>query len=210
MPNDQSPLPSSTKHDVLNKSQASVVTFRPGHVSPFKSQRTCLRGNTVTPTPEITVYHDCSGTPESVKLRMRFDLDWTSTYSGSPSRRRHNSFDERVSHVDPLTPRAQSIRKFTYKYFNKSIKTLNIDQAIVAPPKRLRALQLCMTSLISKPSNTPIRCLEFKRREFLPTLYMPIPPRFLGPMIYCLSPSLAILYLTRNQGLLICSNVMKN
>ncbi|KAE8539660.1 hypothetical protein D1P53_003594 [Cryptococcus gattii VGV] len=110
LPNDLPPLPSSTEHDVLNKSQASVVTFRPGNVSPFKSQRTCLRGNSVTPTPEITVYHDCSGTPESVKLRMRFDLDWTSTYSGSPSRRRHNSFDERASHVDPLTPRAQSIR----------------------------------------------------------------------------------------------------
>nr|KIR86891.1 hypothetical protein I308_02580 [Cryptococcus tetragattii IND107] len=154
LPNDLPPLPSSTKHDVLNKSQAGMVTFRPGHVSPFKSQRTCLRGNTVTPTPEITLYHDCSGTPETVKLRMRFDLDWTSTYSGSPSRRRHNSFDERVSHVDPLTPRAQSI----------------------PPPKRLRALQLCMNSLISKPSNTPIRCLEFKRREFLLTLYMPIPP----------------------------------
>lgn len=111
MPDDLPPLPSSAKYDVLNRPQASAVISHPGNISSFKPQCTALRDNSVTPTPEITVYHDCSGTPESVKLRMRFELDWTSTYSGSPSRRRHNSFDERASPLDSLTPRAQSIRK---------------------------------------------------------------------------------------------------
>ncbi|OWZ75148.1 hypothetical protein C365_05704 [Cryptococcus neoformans Bt85] len=41
---------------------------------------------------------------------MRFELDWTSTYSGSPSRRRYNSFDEGASPLHSLTARAQSIR----------------------------------------------------------------------------------------------------
>lgn len=111
MPDDPTPLPSSAKYDVLNRSQTSAVISRSVNISPFKPQGKALRDSSVTPAPEITVYHDCSGTPESVKLRMRFELDWTSTYSGSPSRRRYNSFDEGASPLHSLTARAQSIRK---------------------------------------------------------------------------------------------------
>lgn len=91
-----------------------------------------------------------------------------------------------------------------------SIKALNMGQAIVVPRRRLQAPQLCMNSLIPKPSNTPILSLEFKSSELSLNLCMPIPPRFLGQMIYCLSPSLAILYPTKNQSPLICSDTKKN
>ncbi|WVQ79082.1 hypothetical protein IAT38_001176 [Cryptococcus sp. DSM 104549] len=96
------PLPSPS-HYAFTQSQTSystattTTTARHHSISPPHRQNTTRRKP--APTPDITVYHDCSSTPESVKVRMRFEMDWTSDHGhgGSPARRRYMSFDERAS-----------------------------------------------------------------------------------------------------------------
>ncbi|TYJ55847.1 hypothetical protein B9479_003499 [Cryptococcus floricola] len=93
------PLPEASTYDTsaLSRSQSSAATSRSGSTSPFKKRNTIRRKPAPSQPPEITVYHDCSTTPESMRVRMRFEVDMNSNYSGSPSRRRHKSFDVRSS-----------------------------------------------------------------------------------------------------------------
>ncbi|WVQ74663.1 hypothetical protein IAR50_004266 [Cryptococcus sp. DSM 104548] len=93
------PLPETSTYNTsaLTRSHSSAATSRSGGTSPFKKRNTIRRKPAPSQPPEVTVYHDCSSTPESMRVRMRFEVDLNSNYSGSPSRRRHKSFDVRSS-----------------------------------------------------------------------------------------------------------------
>ncbi|WWD16489.1 hypothetical protein CI109_100915 [Kwoniella shandongensis] len=104
-----SPLPHLLNHP-LTQSQRSIT---PSHPPQAVRQSSSIRRKppptptpTPTPNPDITVYHDCAATPESVKFRMKVEVDLYASerspsavadVDGSPIRRRYASFDGRAS-----------------------------------------------------------------------------------------------------------------
>ncbi|KAK8861600.1 hypothetical protein IAR55_002423 [Kwoniella newhampshirensis] len=92
------PLPSPCPHP-LTYSHRSITPVAPASDPTLGS---IARRTAPPPTPDITVYHDCSATPESVKMRMRLEVDVYSferspMSDDSPVRRRYTSFDDRPS-----------------------------------------------------------------------------------------------------------------